>query len=391
MGNQNTAQKSIERNCEQSQNITSTYFESLKDMPVSLSKSQCVLHKHEILICGGWNKRECYSYHLLKDEYKFICKYPRDVIVAGHCIVKLVDNNNEDSNQITLLSFGGYVRSKKHTLVMKYISVWSNDSNGKEINKSKNSKKLKDSSDYNKWVPFTNNDNNPIIIGRNTDHYNGARAVIGGSNSHLLFITYHPWNISVFDLNTFQFIKHNDLPAKNEIWYHCFVSKSAKKNEENKSKRNKNDEEMLLFCEQTGLSIRYDEDNNTFQFYQLPVCDDITAFRQYAYVCTNDSILLFGGYGWKNGECAVSTAAHKYFIQERRWITFNNAFSIPLHNCVGLLNEDNNNIHVIGGNNNSNIAVAVHIKTKTSVWIDSSQLVVFILIFQNYLILFFFL
>ncbi|ETO02746.1 hypothetical protein RFI_34667 [Reticulomyxa filosa] len=88
-----------------------------------------------------------------------ICNYPSDVKLSGHCVVKLVDNNNNnnnDSNQITLLSFGGY---NKHTLVMKYVSVWSNDNQ---------SKILKILNKYNQWIPFTYNHNHPIIIGRKT-------------------------------------------------------------------------------------------------------------------------------------------------------------------------------------------------------------------------------
>ncbi|ETO11531.1 hypothetical protein RFI_25845 [Reticulomyxa filosa] len=53
--------------------------------------------------------------------------------------LKLIDNNNKDSNEITLLSFGG---EHKHTLMMKYVSVWSNDNNNNdnEMDKSKDIK-----------------------------------------------------------------------------------------------------------------------------------------------------------------------------------------------------------------------------------------------------------
>ncbi|ETO07591.1 hypothetical protein RFI_29802 [Reticulomyxa filosa] len=85
-------------------------------------------------------------------------------------------NNNKDSDQITLLSFGGHC---KHTLVMKYASVWSNISNN-----------------YNEWISLADNHNHQIVIGRDDD-YKGIRAVIGGSNNHLLFITYVKNNISI--------------------------------------------------------------------------------------------------------------------------------------------------------------------------------------------------
>ncbi|ETO09246.1 hypothetical protein RFI_28141, partial [Reticulomyxa filosa] len=101
-------------------NRNTTHFQILKELHTPLSQSQCVLHKHELLICGGHNQRACYSYHKLKNEYKFICEYPSHVRLWGHCVVKLVDND-KDNNQITLLSFGSdYNGENKHTLVMKY-------------------------------------------------------------------------------------------------------------------------------------------------------------------------------------------------------------------------------------------------------------------------------
>ncbi|ETO10967.1 hypothetical protein RFI_26409, partial [Reticulomyxa filosa] len=170
-------------------NMSDQAFQTLKELPIPLDDSQCVLHKNELLICGGYQQRACYSYHTIKNEYKFICEYPSDVMLWGHCVVKLLDNNSKGRNQITLLSFGGLF---KHTLMMKYVSVWSNISN--ELNT------------CNEWAPFTDNHNHPIIIGKDDDHYyQGVRAIIGGSKNNLLFITYYPNNISVFDLNTFQF------------------------------------------------------------------------------------------------------------------------------------------------------------------------------------------
>ncbi|ETO07892.1 hypothetical protein RFI_29498 [Reticulomyxa filosa] len=361
---------------EQSQAVTtSAPFQSSKDLPTPSECTQCVLHKHEILICGSAYRRACYSYHTLKNEYKFICSYPRDVTLSGHCVVKLVDNRNE----ITLLSFGGNKHTKMHTLIMKYVSVWSNDNdNGNEMNdpkKSKKSKKSNNLNNYNQWVTFRDNSNNPIIIGENEDDdeigdengYEGARAVIGGSNNHLLFITYYPKNISVFDLNTFQFIKHDSLPT-NYTRYHCFVSKSENEQEKNKNYK------MLLFCDKKGLSIEYNEDNNSFQFNQLRACNDVTIFNRFAYICINDIILFFGGYGWEGNKYVVSKLAHKYSIQENTWTTFEHTLPIPLYNCFGILNENNNYIHIIGGSDTKRDIISTHIKTKLNIWRDSSEL-----------------
>ncbi|ETO11718.1 WD repeat-containing protein [Reticulomyxa filosa] len=243
MGNQNKSQTSI----------TTAPVQTLNTLPTPLSQSQCVLHKQEILICGGVDKR---AY---------------DVKLEGHCVVKLVNHrsNDKDSSEVTLLSFGG---KEKHTLVMKYVSVWNN--------------------------------------------YQGMRAVIGGSNNHLLFITYYPKNISVFDLNTFQFIKHSTLLTSNYAWYHCFVSKS----ENGKEVKNKNNE-MLLFCGNIGLSIEY------------------------------------------------------YEVNKNEWMTFENILPIPLYDCFGILNEDNSHVHIIGGESPVSSA---HMKAKVSEWRNALHLVIFI-------------
>ncbi|ETO30497.1 hypothetical protein RFI_06623 [Reticulomyxa filosa] len=126
-------------------NQNTSHFERLKDLPSTLSDSQCVLYKHEILICGGFRKENCYSYHTIKNKYKFICDYPSNIELYGHCVVKLIDNKNE----ITLLSFGGSI---KHTLMMKHASIWDNNN------------KIKKSNNYNQWIPFTDNHNNQLSL-----------------------------------------------------------------------------------------------------------------------------------------------------------------------------------------------------------------------------------
>ncbi|ETO01784.1 hypothetical protein RFI_35655, partial [Reticulomyxa filosa] len=166
---------------------------------------------------------------------------------------------------------------------------------------------------------------------------------------------YHCKRKSVFDLNTFQFIKHDKLPANNnEICYRCFVSKSENGQVQEMMKtnqKNKRNYQMLLFSFRAGLSIEYDEDNNTFQFQKLPACDDIASFNYYAYVCINDIILFFGGYGGN----VVSKSVHKYSIRENKWMAFRKTLPSPLRNCVAILSEEDNDIHIIGGVNNKNI------------------------------------
>ncbi|ETO16012.1 hypothetical protein RFI_21348 [Reticulomyxa filosa] len=343
MANPTTTQKCPKRQTEQTEQnqhvITSTSFQCLKALPNPFLQSQCVTHKHELLICGGQFKRACYSYHTIKNEYKFICEYPSNIKLNGHCVVKLADNNNKGSNEITLLSFGGY---NNHTLVMKYVSVWNNKSNN-----------------YNQWVPFTDNHNHPIIIGRYQDNYTGVRALIGGSKNHLLFITYPRNNISVFDLNTFQFIQHDYLPTDDHIQYHCFVL-----NSENGQGIMKTINKIIKCCY-----------NNTFQFHRLSVCKNIAQFYAYAYVCINDIILFFGGHSWNGKKFVYLKSVHKYSIEEDKWMSFQNTLPNSLTDCVAILSEDNNHIHIIGGKDDKKTTVSTHMKIKVRE-LDPSQLVI---------------
>ncbi|ETO07754.1 hypothetical protein RFI_29636 [Reticulomyxa filosa] len=209
-----------------------------------------------------------------------------------------------------------------------------------------------------------------VIIGSDHGDYQGARALIGGINNHLLFITYPKSNISVFDLNTFQYIKHATLPTNNSIWDHCFVSNSENGQVQGMIKTNQQNYQMLLFGRETGLSIEYDEDNNAFQFQKLPVCDDIAPFYQYASVCINDIILFFGGYS----SYLISKSVYKYSIRENKWTTFQNTLTSPLCRCVAILSEEDNDIHIIGGIGDMDTKLSIHMKTKVRVW-DPSQLV----------------
>ncbi|ETO22078.1 hypothetical protein RFI_15124 [Reticulomyxa filosa] len=318
MANRTTIQRPPERQTKQTQHLNSTPFQHLKKLPTTFYMSQCVLHKHEILICGGFYQRVCYSYHILKNEYKFICEYPRDVRLHGHCVVKLVDNNKH-SNEITLLSFGSdWDGKKKHTLIMKYVSVWSNAS-----------KKSNELNNYNQWIPLTDNQNHPIIIGRDNDVYQGMRALIGGRNNNF-----------IFDLNTFQFIKHNNIPS-DDTWYHCFVSNSE----------NGQGQEMIKTDEKKINKI------------------DIAPLFRYGYIYVNDAILFFGGLNNFN----VSRSLHKYSIRENKWTTLKNILPSPLYNCVAVLSEEDNDIHIIGGQYNKKDIASTHIKTKVRIW-DISQL-----------------
>ncbi|ETO04647.1 WD repeat-containing protein, partial [Reticulomyxa filosa] len=88
--------------------------------------------------------------------------------------------------------------------------------------------KPKQSNNCNQWFPSTDSNNYPIHIGRENDNHYGVRALIGGSNNHLLFIAYKPKKISVFNLNTLEFIRDDILLAMDKIVLGYLIKKSAK-------------------------------------------------------------------------------------------------------------------------------------------------------------------
>ncbi|ETO34966.1 Pfs, NACHT and WD domain protein, partial [Reticulomyxa filosa] len=324
-------------------------FFILPSLPVPLYQSQCVVHNYEILIFGDYCNNECYSYHTIKCKYKRICSYPSNVKLNGHCVIKLMTNNN--SHDVTLLSFGGY---PKHTLMMKYVSVWNDIENVQNEYKENN---------INEWMPFIDNNNELISIGRDKDDYLGLRAMISGNNNHLLFITYFPNNISVFNLNTFQYVKHSTLPTNDNdrIRYHCFVSKKP-----SKKNTNQNIHEMMLFHKNTGLSIEYDENYNIFQFYDVRVCTTLRPFCCYGFVYVNDCILFFGGYNETKNDLRE---VYQYSIVKDQWIKFKSTLPMSLNCCTAILSGDQKFVYIIGGYDENKI-LSVNMKTIVKKWMS---------------------
>ncbi|ETO09892.1 G-protein beta WD-40 repeats containing protein [Reticulomyxa filosa] len=303
-------------------------FQSMKALPVLFFKSQCVAYKDEILICGGYFVNDCYSYHTIKDEYIRICAYPKNVELSGHCVVKIGNQDDKNANAITLLCFGGYKAKQKYALVMKYVSVW----------EKVGSKRARDS---NTWKIFKDKSDHPISIGKEAVDYKEVRAVVGGSSNHLLFITYPPKNIDVFDLNNLQFQGRCILPTYTNIESHCLVLKS------NGNADKKKKSEMVLFCKDTGLSIEYNEEGKKFQFEKFRAYSKLRSCHHFAYVCINNEILFFGGYSGN-----VSNRVHKYSIHDDVWMTYEHTLPVALQGSAAVLNVDNTCIYLLGGKNN---------------------------------------
>ncbi|ETO24241.1 hypothetical protein RFI_12918, partial [Reticulomyxa filosa] len=323
-------------------------FLTLSDLPISFFSPQCVVYKDEILICAN----DCYSYHTIKQEYKLICSYPDNINLGEHNVMKIVNNNNP--NDITLLSFGreskmskilasyGYAQRYAHTLIMKYVSVWEE-------------KDFKKDSYRNQWIQFTDNTKPLLTLEYKED---GVRALIGGSNNHLLFITYL-CNIDVFDLNTCKYINHSNLLINGND---CFVLRTE-------NRLSNKIHEMVLFCEKMGLSIKYDEDKNELAFKNLTVCNDIAPFNTYTYVYVNDCILFFGEFG----NVFIKTV-YKYSIKEKKWMKFEHTLPIRTRGSVAILSGNNKWIHIIGGyDDKNNIVLPIHRKTKVEDWMNKEE------------------
>ncbi|ETO03218.1 hypothetical protein RFI_34192, partial [Reticulomyxa filosa] len=193
--------------------------------------------------------------------------------------------------------------------------------------------------------------------------YRGVRGIIGGNNNNLLFITYYPRNIEIFNLDTLQCIKKDVLPIVSGNWirHHCFILIKDNTNKNNK---------MLLFCKNIGLSIDYNENNNTFQFDNVWVCSTIQLFNEYAYVYVNDVILFFDG---NSGSFIdVPKAVHKYSIAENKWMQFDYDLTISLKGCMGIVSEDRNYIYIFGGNYQNNKS-STNLKIRVKEWMREEE------------------
>ncbi|ETO29265.1 hypothetical protein RFI_07861 [Reticulomyxa filosa] len=325
-----------------------TLFETLAPLPVRLEHTQCMLHKDEILICGGYGE---------KDQYKFICSYPKNIWLDGHCVVRRVNNNR---NETILLSFGG---RHKHTLTMQYVSVWDDDDN-----KNKDKAKSGSTKVYNQWIPFTDNDNKPIALDRDEKGYFGTRAVIGGSRNHLLFITYYPYFIDVFDFDKLEFVKFGVLPTDNtKIRYHCFVARTG--NALSTAEKINKVYEMILFCESAGLSIKYDEEKNTFQIRNFPVCTPIRPFHSYGYAYIDDFILLFGGSAYCLRD--ISNEIYKHAITEVKWMKYEQTLPTVLADCTAILDADKTYLHIFSGLDDRTFTTNTHRRINVNGWIKA--------------------
>ncbi|ETN99303.1 hypothetical protein RFI_38178, partial [Reticulomyxa filosa] len=141
----------------------------------------------------------------------------------------------------------------------------------------------------NTWIRH----NQDTGIGKLENNLEGVCGLIGGKNNDLLFITYCPENIEVIDLKTMKSLTgiKNGIISNEKyrfgIQYHCFVPLTIN--------NEKVINHFLLFCLNTGLLIKYDEQSKTFNYEKLPICHSLDDFNMCSFVYVYDYIFLFGG------------------------------------------------------------------------------------------------
>ncbi|ETO16312.1 hypothetical protein RFI_21041 [Reticulomyxa filosa] len=248
------------------------------------------------------------AYYLWREEYKEICKYPDGLELEGHAVVKC--EVSEDNKVLTVLSFGG---ENKHTLLMKYRSVW-------DENEVKRVKEKEEEEEENKWIAMANTIDNGS--NGNESDMEDARAQIGGSNNQFLFVVNNPNHISVFKWPSLEPVIREILPADQLIGGSCFVKT--------------NDNQMLLFNSNIGLSIKYDEDQHRFQYESIPVCFELTYVIDYSFS------LLFPS-------------------QKKKWTKIKYRFP-STNETLALVTADGMFVHIIGGVNDCEEASQQHLK-----------------------------
>ncbi|ETO00014.1 hypothetical protein RFI_37445 [Reticulomyxa filosa] len=170
-----------------------------------------------------------------------------------------------------------------------------------------------------------------------------ARAQIGGSNNQFLFVVNNPNHISVFKWPSLEPVIREILPADQLIGGSCFVKT--------------NDNQMLLFNSNIGLSIKYDEDQHRFQYESMPVCFELTYVIDYSFVYVNDKVVLFGGYDADR----FLTEVFAFSITKKKWTKIKYPFP-STNETLALVTADGMFVHIIGGVNDCEEASQQHLK-----------------------------
>ncbi|ETO14832.1 hypothetical protein RFI_22535 [Reticulomyxa filosa] len=310
--------------------------ESALDLPA------CVSLDDELLICGGSNSRNCYSYHLGKREYKLVCSYPNDATLGGHTVV-LCPPRSSTEDTFTLISFG--VSSLKHKpLQMEYESVW-------------NERKSTTASTRNEWTPIMDTTNE--ANGQSSINLQGCRGVVSGLHNDLLFVTRYPNKIDVLSMQTWTPLKrvqNNTVPLSitNTLEFHCFVSIGCN--------------EFLLVSQNNCISIRFNQQQNKFSYDFWPL-SPFSLCWIYSYVLFQSQLLIFGG--WNFVDDNILNVIFTLDISRKFWSRSLSHLPLLLYRNTAIADSTLSSVHLIGGRNsdfdNQANHFVVHAKDLTGV------------------------
>ncbi|ETO03449.1 hypothetical protein RFI_33958, partial [Reticulomyxa filosa] len=218
---------------------------------------------------------------------------------------------------------------------------------------------------FNTWIRH----NQDSSIGKLENNLIGVRGLIGGKNNDLLFITYCPENIEVIDLKTMKSlngIKNTIMPTKEHKFgasYHCFVPLTI------------NNEKMInhfiFFCYNTGLLIKYDEQNKIFNYEKLPICHSLDDFNMYSFVYIYDYIFLFGG---ADSEWRKTKLVCKYSMKDKTWNQCKLTLPMEVFASFAIFSGDDTNVHVIGGFDAKDEEQKMHVSVNVEELFEKSEL-----------------
>ncbi|ETO03187.1 hypothetical protein RFI_34223, partial [Reticulomyxa filosa] len=162
-------------------------------------------------------------------------------------------------------------------------------------------------------------------------------------------------------------IKNDIIPTEQHKYgleYHCFVPLTIN--------NEKVINHFILFCKNTGLLIKYDEQNKIFNYEKLPICPALSDVTSYSFVHLYDFIFLFGGKNTIRQERIKKI--YKYSMKEKTWNECKLTLPMEISASLAILSDDNTNVHVIGGRNIKDEKEKMHVSVNVDQLFEKAEL-----------------